>query len=158
MVRKQFLVDGHQVKRTLIGLSTGWENNGASCTGYNFLHSVDVDWLVMNGVFVIDSRTGVVYQGRNFSTREYTFRRNCDGDICIKYDILLKRNRRSILDAFGCDDGVEVTAKALKRNRKESLGDDAEERLETKVLKRNRMQALGDYGDGEHSTKSKFLK
>ena len=120
MVRKQFLVDGHQVKRTLIGLSTGLENNSANCTGYNFLHSVDVDWLVMNGVFVIDSRTGVVYQGRNFSTREYTFRRNCDGDICIKYDIPLKRNLITFQDAFGRDAEEGSVPKLLKRQR----GDD----------------------------------
>jgi hypothetical protein len=112
----------------------------------------------MNGVFVIDSRTGIVYQGRKFSTSEYTCRRNCDGDICIKYDIPLKRNRRTFQDAFGCDDAAGVTAKSLKRNRKESLGDDADEKLETKALKRNRKESLGDYGDGERSTKSKFLK
>ena len=151
MVRKQFLVDGRQVKRTLIGLSTGVKNNGANCTGYNFLHSVDVGCLVMNGVFVIDSRTGIVYQGRKFSTTEYTFRRNCDGDICIKYDIPFQRNRRSFQDAFGRDAEEGSVPKLLKRQRTDdsplkrkrrtlhdALGRDAEEIRIPKVLKRQR--------------------
>ena len=154
----KLLVDGLQVKRTIFGLSTGCRNKDANCTGYSFVHSEDVDWLWLNGVLKIDSRTGIVYQGKEFSTNQYSFRRNVNGEICMKIDLAAKRNRRTFQDAFGCDDGVEVTSKTLKRNRKESLGDDAEERLKTKVLKRNRRQALGDYGDGERSTKSKFLK
>ena len=112
MVRKQFLVDGYIVKRTQFGLSTGRENNGTNCTGYNFLHSVDVDWLCARGVLKIDSRTGIVYQGKEFSANQYSFRRNVDGEICMKIDLAEKRNRRTFQDAFGCDDGVEVTAKS----------------------------------------------
>ena len=151
----KLLVDGYKVKRTLFGLSTGHGKNDANCTGYFFVHSEDVDRLCLIGVLKIDSRTGIVYQGKEFSTNQYSFRRNVDGEICMKIDLVPKRNS---MQAFGCEDGVEVTSKTLKRNRKESLGDDAEERLKTKVVKRNRMQALGDYGDGKRSTKSKFLK
>ena len=149
MVRKQFLVDGHQVRRTLIGLSTCVKNNGANCTGYNFLHSVDVGCLVMNGVFVIDSRTGIVYQGRKFSKSEYTFRRNYDGDICIKYDIPLKRKRRTLHDALGRDAEEIRIPKVLKRQRTDdsplkrkrrtihdTLGRDSEDGWIPKVLKR----------------------
>lgn len=109
------LVDGYIVKRTQFGLSTGREKNDANCTGYFFVHSEDVDWLCARGVLKIDSRTGIVYQGKEFSANQYSFRRNVDGEICMKIDLAEKRNRRTFQDAFGCDDGERSTkSKFLK--------------------------------------------